>query len=152
MSAPHTIVLISRSYLYREGILDDAATPITPGMLLAADSGGDKPRLIPHATAAAAMSALTPPMVACEMPERYGSGIDDPYNVTDETVLYYIPERGDHLYMFLEAAGNVAANAILESNGAGALQAATTGGGFRALEAVDNSGGAVAARIRVEVL
>lgn len=149
MSAPHTIVLISRSYLYREGVLDDAATPITPGMLISPDSGGDKPRVIPHAVAA---ELPTPIMVACEMPERFGSGIDDPYNVTDETVLYYIPERGDHLYMLLEDEGNVAANAILESNGAGALQAASTGTGFRALEAVNNTGGTGPVRIRVEVL
>lgn len=149
MSAPHTIVLISRSYLYREGILDDTTTPVTPGMLIEADSGGDKPRVIPHSVAA---ELPAPIMVAVEMPERFGSGIDDPYDVTDETVLYYIPERGDHLYMFLEAAGNVAANDILESNGAGALQAASTGTGFRALEAVNNSAGAEAARIRVEVL
>lgn len=149
MSAPHTIVLISRSYLYREGILDDTTTPVTPGMLLTADSGGDKPRLIPHDTAAAIPAPI---MVACEMPERFGSGIDDPYNVTDETVLYYIATTGDHLYMFLEAAGNVAENALLESNGEGALQAATTGAAFRALEAVNNGAGTDPARIRVEVL
>lgn len=148
MSAPHTIVLMARSYLFQEGRLNSASTPITPGMLIHQASGGtDNPLLEPHDTAAAIPEPI---MIAVEMPERMGSGIDDAYDVVGETVLYYIPEPGDRFYMFLEAAGNVAAGDLLESNGAGALQAETTGGIFRALEAVDNSAGGENARIRVQ--
>jgi hypothetical protein len=141
---------MSRSYLYQEGRLASASTPITPGMLIHPSAGGtDNPTLEPHDTAEA---VPMPVMVAVEMPERMGSGIDDAYDTLGETVLYYIPAVGDRLYMFLEAAGNVAAGALLESNGAGALQADADADGilFRALEAVDNSAGAVNARIRVQ--
>lgn len=152
MSAPHTILLLTRgsAYLEREGKLNSASTPITPGMLIhVATGGGDKPLVEPHDTAAAVPSPI---MVATELPQRFGSGIDDPYNVVNEVVEYYIPLPGEHLYMFLEAAGNVAAGALLESNGAGALQADTGGAIFKALEAVNNSAGGSPARIRVEVL
>ena len=150
MSAPHTILLLTRSYLEREGKLNSASTPITPGMLIhVATGGGDKPLVEPHDTAAAIPEPI---MVATELPQRMGSGIDDPYNVAGEVVEYYIPISGEHLYMFLEIGGNVAAGAILESAGDGTLQAETTGGIFKALEAVNNSAGSAAARIRVEVL
>lgn len=149
MSAPHTIMLLTRSYLEREGFLNDDTKPITPGMLLTAITGGDKPGLEPGPAA-----TVKPPvmMVATELPQRMGQDIDTPYSVELETVEYVIPLTGDHLYMFLEAAGNVAAGAILESGGAGSLQAGTISPLARALEAVDNSAGATPVRIRVEVL
>jgi len=149
MSAPHTILLLTRSYLEREGKLNDDTKPITPGMLLTAIAGGDKPTLEPGPAATVAPPVM---MVATELPQRFGQDIDTPYTVEGEVVEYYIPITGEHLYMFLEPAGNVAAGAILESGGLGYLQAGTTSPLCRALEAVDNSAGGTAVRIRVEVL
>lgn len=152
-TTPHTIQLLTKTVDEREGILDSASTPITPGMLLEKVTDfSARPKLKPHATAAGAASTLIPVMVAIEFPIRMGADIDTAYAVAGEAVPYVIPLPGDHLYMFLETGNNVAAGALLESNGAGALQAASTGATpFRALEAVNNTSGSNV-RIRVEVL
>lgn len=159
---PKTISLLVKVVDEREGILDSASTPVTPGMLLEKVTVfTERPKLKPQATAAAAAGAvsISPVMVAIETPIRpvttspsSGSTIDTAYSVAGEAVPYIIPLRGDHLYMFLKTGNNVAAGALLEAAGAGNLQAVSTGAAlFRALEALNNTSGSDA-RIRVEVL
>lgn len=161
-ATPHTISLLVQTVDEREGILDSASTPITPGMLLEKVTVfTQRPKLKPQATAAAAAGAvsISPVMVAIEEPIRptsgsysAGSTIDTAYSVAGEAVPYIIPSKGDQLYMFLKTGNNVAAGALLEAAGAGNLQAVSTGAAlFRALEAVNNASGSDA-RIRVEVL
>jgi len=119
-------------------------TAITPGMLIATDS---QDRFVPHASAAGKAS----PLFAREN-SIVGRGFDTDY-AEGETTLAWHGQAGDQFYAFLEAGANVAIGAILESNGAGALQAVTGNFGLvKALEAVNNSGGSSNARIRVEVL
>lgn len=157
-ATPHTISLLVKVIDEREGILN--STAIKPGMLVEkVTTFTDRPKLQPQSVAAAAAGAITisPLMVAIENPLRQvsvnvGSTIDTAYDVAGEAVPYIIPLKGDHLYMFLKTGNNVAAGALLETAGAGNLQAVSTGAAlFRALEAVNNASGSDA-RIRVEVL
>jgi hypothetical protein len=130
--------------------------PVMPGMLLAMTSTG---AVRPHNVAGAQASA----MFAREA-DFVGASIDDEFE-TGELVPYYIGKSGDRFYAFLEAGANVAIGALLESNGAGALQPLTApaeddgtvtsfGGAalVRAIEAVNNSGGEGVVRIKVEVI
>ena len=119
---------------------------VTPGMLLASVAG----EYTPHATAA---GTNVSPIFAVEAPFREGSDIDDDYDQDGETVLAAYCRHGDEVYALLEVGANVAQEALLESNGAGSLQAVTSGTAVvRALEAVNNSAGSAPARIKVEVV
>lgn len=124
-----------------------AASPITPGDLVIWDTG----ELKPNATAA---DADAPNMVAVENPyldprTNTSPAIDTDYAAA-ATAYFIYPQPGDQLYMWLEAAANVAKGAPLESNGAGALQAYTSGRIlYFADEAKDNSGGGSPVRIKV---
>lgn len=135
--------------------------PITPGMLVLLLSAGT---VRPHNVAGAQGARF----FAREM-ELVGNSIDDDYENGDR-VLYWASKPGDRFYAFLADGENVAVGAMLESDGAGALQALTAGVvtddgegvvsavtfpgnvACRALEAVDNSEGGAAARIKVEVV
>jgi hypothetical protein len=155
-ATPHTITLKGDPQ-GREALAGGA---IVPGMLLAKTTTGT---VVAHNVAKGQASA----MFAREG-DIFGMGIDEAY-ATGETVLYSEYRKGDMVYAFLEAGADVAIGALLESNGAGALQprtpfsqgaadpftVVTEGHAIaRAMEAVDNdpgTGGA-AVRIRVEVL
>lgn len=122
---------------------------IKPGMLLAFSSGN----VIPHGTAAS-QSAV--PWFAIESPytdyESSTAAVDTAY-ASGDIVRTYMAHPGDEIYAFLEDEGNVAIGALLESDGAGALQAQTTGAAVaRALEAKNNTGGTGPVRIKVEVV
>jgi hypothetical protein len=123
---------------------------ITPGMLIESVAG----EYTPHATAAGNAS----PIFAVEAPFREGGDIDTIYNQDGETILAAYCRPGDEVYALLEDGANVAQEALLESNGAGSLQAYTVSGATplrpvcRALEAVNNSAGGAPARIKVEVI
>lgn len=150
-STPKTIILSlnacedgKRPY---DSAIVKAASPVTPGQLITWDSGEVKP----NATAA---DADAQSMVAVENPyldprTNTSPAIDTAYAAA-ATCYFIYPVSGDKLYMWLEAAANVAKGAALESNGAGYLQAYTSGRIlFFADEAKDNSGGGSAVRIKV---
>lgn len=150
MATPKKIIL-KGDPIYKERPLKDldvyGVGAIMPGMLIQMDSTGD---VAPHPTAAGTDAS---PMFAVEAPFREGAGIDTAYNQNGETVLYAFCRPGDEVYAFVEVGANVAAGAVLESNGAGYLQALSTGKAVcRALEAKNNSAGSAAARIKVEVI
>lgn len=157
-SAPNTIVLRSNNpdnmmQRVRENPCQSAVT-ITPGMLL---EYGTTNTVKPNAQTD---SGLQGRKVAIENPwSDHGAGkaIDHAYTA-GETVPWIPAQSGDVLYMWLEAAANVAKGAPLAPNGAGALQAITISATTvvesifaYAEEAVDNSGGGSAVRIRVLV-
>lgn len=122
-----------------------AAGVITPGMLVERTSAG-----LVQANGTAADTAAAK-LVAREM-ELTDGDIDTDYAADDQT-LFWSARSGDQFYMFLEDEGNVAIGAMLESDGAGALQAVTTGTPlFMALEAVNNTGGSGPVRIKVEAV
>jgi hypothetical protein len=125
----------------------DAGVDITPGMLIDWASATE---VAPHGSAAAAHAQR---MFATETNQRLvGQGIDDAYDADGEMVSYVVAPRGALIYAWLEDEGNVAYNAALESDGAGALQALSTGAVVAyAREAVNNTGGSGAVRILVEV-
>jgi len=133
-----------------------AGGTITPGMFVLLNSAG---AVVAHSAAGAQGCNL----VAREM-ELVGNTIDDDYENGDR-VLYWACKPGDRIYALLADGEDVAAGALLESDGAGALQAVTAaaqdGEGVvtfpghacaRALEAVDNAEGGAVARIKVEIV
>jgi hypothetical protein len=157
-ATPHTVTLGGNP------ITDEALAangPITPGMLLLRLAAGT---VRPHNSAGGRAEAL----FAVEA-DYVGAGIDDQYE-TGETVTFSKCRKGDRVYAFLAAGQDVAKGAFLESNGAGALRAATAGAvtgsapvtGVTlpgnavavALEAVDNDPGtdSLPVRIKVEIL
>jgi len=125
----------------------DAGVDITPGMLIAPASATE---VAPEGNAA---SATPQRMFADETNQvLQGLTIDDAYDTDGEVVSWVIAPRGAFIYAWLAAGENVAYDAVLESDGAGALQALTTGDAVaRAREAVNNGAGGVAVRILVEV-
>lgn len=154
---PHTILLKGEPERAGES-LAASGTAIKPGMLIESTSTG---AVKEHATAGGATGAK----FAREM-DIVGANIDDVYDVGD-TVLWLNCQPGDWVYAWLEDEANVAVGALLESNGAGALQpvtafaqsgttpfAVTAGGSaiVKAVEAVNNTGGSGPVRIKVEVL
>ena len=145
-TAAHT-VLTGPDGIRLERAVYSASTPITPGMLIQYHSGALT--VEPHSSAAGAIATV---MVAVEEPENRGHGIDDAYTVVNEIVQVDFPYSGCHRYMLLSAGENVAAGALLESNGDGSLQAGSTHPAFRAIEAVNNSAGYANVRINVEVI
>lgn len=153
-TASHTIVLRSNNpdnmmQRVREAPCQAGVT-ITPGMLI---ERGTTNTVKPHATGGGNAAR----MVAIENPwsdHGNGAAIDHAY-AAGETVFYIDAQSGDVLYMFLEDEGNVAIEAALESDGAGALQAlagtAVEGLVAYAEEAVNNTGGSGPVRIRVKI-
>lgn len=153
-STAHTIVLRSNNpdnmmQRTREAPCQ-AAVVITPGMLL---EYGTTNTVKPHASAGGNSNR----MVALEnywSDHGAGAAIDHDYAAA-ETVGYIVGLSGDVLYMLLEDEGNVAIEAALQSNGAGALEAHVAGAvegivGY-AEEAVNNTGGSGNVRIRVRI-
>lgn len=130
--AVNTILLKNYSDVFEEYT---AGGTIYPGMLLkmsAADT------VVAHNDDAPAGGCLA--IFAVE-DALQGRDIDNAY-VSGDPVKCWIPGRGDEVYAILEDGANVAVGAVLESNGAGYLQAFTSGdGGIAiALEALDLSG------------
>lgn len=137
-----------------------AEAAITPGMLVEITATGT---IQAHGDAGEDAS----PTFAVEQ-DFLGASITDAYAAGDQ-VQYVYCRPGDEIYAWLSGNEDVAIGALLESDGAGALQAFTAqevdeGGAAnytiytravvaRALEAVDTTGGGgAAARIRVEVV
>lgn len=125
---------------------------ITPGELLAFNASN---ALIPHGTANGAGLQ----MVAVESPTAVPSSstaIDTDY-ASGDTVKYYVPQRGDVLYMWLADGENVDQGDPLSSDGNGDLQEPTVDAAlfegaikFYAAQDLDNSSGGARARIKVE--
>lgn len=122
---------------------EDVATgAITPGMLLVRGANG----VAAHATT----GTLRHPALIAREEEYAGGSISDAY-ASGDTVPFYHCGPGDHVYMILESGANVAKGALLASNAAGKLEAASTNYAIaQALEAVNASGGD--ARIRVAII
>lgn len=155
-STPNTITL--RGDPIASEARAKASEAIKPGMLVQLHTDGT---LKKHATAGAKTNASF-----AREPDIFGGNIDDAYEDGD-TVLYSVYRPGDWVYAWLEDEGNVAVGALLQSDGAGALEAVTafaqsgttpfavTNEGnpvAKALEAVNNTGGSGPVRIKVEVL
>lgn len=118
-----------------------ASAAITPGELLEFGGSNDL-----QAHSAAGGDAM--PMIAVEN-ELIGNDIDTDYPSGDQ-VQYDVPHTGAEYYMFLADGENVSKGDFLESDGAGALQAAGTASSSgahvavigQALEALDLSASA----------
>ena len=141
----------------------DAASAITPGMLIELDSNG---KVQAHANAG--QNAF--PLFALE-DELQGNSIDDDY-AADNKVQCWIPYRGDEVNAIVADGNTISIGDQLESDGNGYLQAhsADSAGAVEypnsvvavALEAVDTSGSSgtessdstlgFAKRIRVRVV
>ena len=148
----HNIILINvrNEFVPRESPLA-AGAEITPGMWIELSSGSVQP----HSSASAVPSPLC---IAVEMPFRpksagsnLGSGINDPYDQEGENVPYHYALAGDVLNCLLAAGEDITEGTLLESDGAGGVQAGASTF-LRALEDVDNSASYEYARIKVEVL
>ncbi len=152
---PSTIVLKEvGEALYKEfplAALDACGNgAITPGMLVELSAG----EVQPHSTSA---GLAAPVMFAVEGLNLDAASltmgdIDTDYDDDGAAVKVWYPKQGAEAYAFLVAGGNVAAQALLESNGDGYLKAGTTHPVARALEAKNNGAGSAAARIKVEVI
>jgi hypothetical protein len=138
-TTPKTVDLGGGEFVQREAIAGGA---ITPGMLVRLDSDGE---VIAHDGA-----GLTAQAAFAIENDQVGKGISDAY-AAGEQVRYRVFPEGHHVYALLATGQNVAKGALLQSNGAGYLSAASTADNVvaRALEVVNASSGA--ARIRVEV-
>lgn len=131
-----------------------AAEAITPGHLCERTTAGTVRK---HASAG---GTVGPVMVALG-DELQGKEIGDAY-ASGARVFLVIPQRGDKVYMWLNAGETVSIGERLESNGDGLLRAEATGSNAStsnqrivavADEALDLSGsGAVDTRILVEIL
>jgi len=142
-TASHTISL--RVWSIKEDKAPLATSKdVTPGMWLEFASGSVQP----HSNASAVPS---PKIIAVEAPYRSGAGIETAYDVDGEEVDFHYAQSGEQFFALLAAGEDVAADALLESDGAGGMQAGSSTF-VRALEAVDNSASYEYVRIRVEVL
>ena len=138
-TAPKTVLLKGQPAAYEA----EAAGAITPGMLLLLNSSG---KVIAHNGAAA---VNVPALFAREL-EFAGGSLEEDY-ASGDLVPYWHCRPGDMVYALLEMGANVAVGALLESNGAGALQAVTAGiAVVQAMEAVDAT--AAIKRIKVRVI
>jgi hypothetical protein len=136
------IVLMARGNHVFQTEDKPAGGAITPGMVLALNSSG---QLIAHNVAGGVTS-----MVAMERDEM-GKDIDAAYASGDRVKCAHL-SSGERFNGLLETGANVAIGALLESNGAGALQPVTAGTAIvQALEALNNASGSNQ-RIRVQVL
>lgn len=148
----HNIILINvrNEFIPRELPLK-SGKEITPGMWIEISSG----EVQPHSSDSA---VPTQKMIAVEMPFRpnapgsnQGSGINDPYDQAGENVPYHIALSGDVLNCLLAPGEDITEGTLLESDGAGGVQAGASTF-LRALEDVDNGSSYEYARIKVEVL
>ncbi len=153
-STPHTIVVEWPTHdgpKFQEAL---AFAAIGPGELVTKDSNG---RLI-IAGAWAGGTTPVPRWVAVESPTAATAGstnaIDTDY-ASGDTVRYVEPPAGALLYMYLASGENVALNAPLAPDGAGALEASVDGtmvvGAFVgwANEAVNASAGLLRIHVRM---
>jgi hypothetical protein len=131
MADPNTIRL--KNYLNIINEITATAVAITPGMLLALNSSG---QVLAHNVAG---GNLNPHMFAIEN-TVFGGGINDNY-AASARIQVWIPQRGDEVQAILADGQNVAIGALLESNGAGLLQAHTPDvESFESAEAGESSG------------
>jgi hypothetical protein len=148
-SSPNTIILKCNG-VRKEGIASGA---ITPGHLVEFGGAND---LQVHSNA-----ALNARKAFAVENDLIGNGITDAYALGDQ-VQYEVFYAGAEVYALVAAAATaITKGAALESAGDGTLRILTTDAATDdtqrdsvvayALEAVDNSGGASAARIKVEV-
>lgn len=158
MPTPNKIVL-KGDPIYKErqlkalDVYGDGA--ITPGMLVEPTANHE---CAPHATAGGNAS----PIFGVEAPYRPGEGstlaIDTNYDEDGENVLLAYCRPGDEIYALIEVGANISENDLLQSNGAGYLEAYSSSTPpplrpvCRALESVNNSAGSTPARIKVEVV
>jgi hypothetical protein len=142
-TASHTISLRVWSIKEDKAPLK-ASKDVTPGMWLEFSSGAVQP----HSNASAVPS---PKIVAVEAPYRSGAGIETAYDVDGEEVDFHYAQSGEQFFCLLAAGEDISAGDLLESDGAGGVQAGASTF-LRALEDVDNSASYEYARIRVEVL
>jgi hypothetical protein len=148
MSTAHIIALKTRGTFVKESALgsqDPYLAPVTPGMML---EYATATTVLPHSTAGALPAPL---MFAVEMSVD-GRGIDDKYDEAGEAVPHQTGLPGEEFYALLATGQNIAAGALLTSDGAGCFKANNGTAVARALESVNNSAGTAPARIRVEVL
>jgi hypothetical protein len=143
MANPRVIKLLGDAWVQNEDC--EAASAITPGMLVNYDGSGN---LVPHATADGRCAAA----FALER-EEMGADIDTAYAIGD-TVKVAVGAPGCRVNAWLVSGGNVAVGATLHSAGNGYLKAGTTAGVIvgRAVRAVNNTAGPGAARIAVEIM
>lgn len=149
-ASEYNVVLISYRAEPPRRLEGEAGGALTPGMLVLRNSDGeyvahnDDAPAAPHAALFADINPFGDVDAA-------NSPIDTAYAEGDWLRVIHA-QPGDVINALIETGADVAIGAALESNGAGALQAATTGHPVAtALEAVDNdSGGNV--RIKVEVI
>lgn len=138
--APTTVLAGTRDFFQREAPLGSQSpyeAPVRPGMLLVIDANGEA---LPHDTAGALPAPLYVAIEDVRPPD--GGGVDSFYSEEGEAVHYHIALSGDRMYFLLAAGQDVAAGAVLTSNGDGYVKA--VGGGTavcKALEAVDNNPG-----------
>ena len=117
--ADRTIVLKGKlGRRYEEGRLSVAAKP---GYLMQMSLTSDAGKYRPHATSGGKSSNLF--MVEDDF---QGNTIDDAYAIGDVARMVYA-EPGDIINAVLKAEQNVAANALLKSNGDGTLVVASSG-------------------------
>lgn len=153
------VILLKGDPIYKEYNLA-TSQDVTPGMLLEVTSAGT---VQPHSVA----GGNTTPLFAREAFGTPLRDIDDEYDQDGERVYAMVCRPGDEVNAFLAIGENVAIGALLQSDGAGALEAyelpedvedASGPDVFvrapvaRAVEAKNNSAGSAPARIKVEVL
>lgn len=138
-TTPKTIALAG-PFVQKEGVAGGA---IKAGMLVKDIAGA----VVAHDGAGLAAA----PAFAFPIQTVNGEDMATDYASGDQ-IIYGVFAEGSHVYAYLASGQNVAAGALLQSNGSGYLSAASTADNVvaRALEAVNASG--AAARIRVEVV
>lgn len=138
-TTPKTIDLGGGHSVQREAV---AGGTIRPGMLIAVSGATAIAHSVPGGTAQAAFAVEN---------DLVGKGIDDTY-ANGNNVIYRVFPEGARVYALLASGQNVSAGAPLQSNGAGALSAASTADNVvaKAVESVDASAGIT--RIRVEIV
>lgn len=146
-------IALSQIAVREEGLA--GAASITPGELLQ----GPDTALIVHAAAA---GEVVPKKIALE---KQTNDVAATANIAvdytnGETLYYAIAQPGELYYMWLAAGENAGANAMLQSNGAGALQVLADADATtvtesivgRAKAAVNNAAGGSPVRIVVEIV
>ncbi len=145
------VVIGHNEALYKEA---EVAEAITPGHLVTLNSSS---KLIKHnvagPAAAAGANAQGIVRVAVEN-DIFGGGIDDAYAAGDQGLYQVLDSGAEFMALVAAAAPAIAVNDLVESAGNGTVRKTTVVANAigRATAALDNSGGATAARLRVEVL
>jgi hypothetical protein len=121
-----------------------AADTVTPSMLVESDANGE---VQPHSTADGVAE-----LAFAEIDGLQGKTLDDDYS-TGDLVMINREVPGNVTQAWLAVGENVAAGALLASNGDGTLKAGTTNPVAVAREALDLTGsGAALTRLAVRVL